>query len=306
MTDTEQTTEEVTDNSSETAVKKTTKKARKKATVKTRTTAAESISESVTAQADEPAAETASKEDKRAKLVSKLQSMGMMPGATAKAASAKTASTVGKMSAGIKSLDLTLPSWLSPQLLAVTAGAGVFAVLIWSLQQEKMAASQLAGQPVAPVYNPYVPYGGIVPPVMTYQDPAQQQRLNQANPAGQGGDPMMDPATAYPIPPGYQPYAPNYPIQAQETESGKQNTQQAKQDRSMPPAPVWQPNTYGYGYEYHPAMRFGFNGRMQGQGSGYGNGAPSYYYGPPPAYGYVPYGDPRGYGYPPPAVTQQR
>lgn len=248
MTDTEKTTDNVTEQVSEEVKKKATKKASKKV--------AEPKAEKVTEQIVEQASEPASKEDKRAKLANKLRALGMMPGSTNTAAAGETARA-----------SLALPAWLSPQLLVLVAGAGVFTLLIWSLEQEKQVMPQQAAYPAPPVYSPYTPYA-TAPPVMPYPNqPVQQQVQKKTEQAPQSTAPAMVQGA---------PARPAYPEQA------------------------YYRGPYPYGY--HPAMQFGFNGYMQG------NGAPYYYAYPqrPPTYGYAPNGRARGYGYPPTPQVGQR
>ena len=294
MNDTEQTNDAVTENDTDTVSKQeavtentgepvarkkaTKKKVRKKAVVKTTTEEAEAVAASVEADTAERATASSREEDKRTRLCNRLKEMGMMPGVAGAAVSKVAASSK-------KAMALNMPKWLTPQILSVAAGACVFTALIWALEQERQSSQpQTASRPS--VYAPYGNHPAIPYPV---QPPAQLQA-----PAQQVA-PYYPPGGDVPVYQAQQqmPAAPN-------TQSG-QATEQA---RPAYPAPAWYPNHYGYGYNVHPSMRLGFNGRTQGRGAGHGAAAPHYYGYVPP--GYVPY-----YPVPPaypqaPARGQQR
>ncbi|MDH5446560.1 MAG: hypothetical protein OEY52_13490 [Gammaproteobacteria bacterium] len=285
MTDTDQTNDTVIEDSNETVVKKkASKKTRKKAVVKSTseaseastatastvsetTTASETVAEPVESknldQSSEPASTATN--DKRAQLINKLKDMGVMQGAA-----------VANAAAGSKKiLANNIPSWITPQVIAVAAGAAVFSVLIWSLENEKQD-SQPQTANMAPIYAPY----GAAPVMMhPAQPPApmheQAQQMNPYQP------PLMEP-------PAYQVQQPDLP-------AVPHNPQSEQAPQAYPAPPAWYRNQYGYGYGYHPSMQFGFNSRMHGQG--YGQGAQQYYghpaYGPypAPAYAYPPVGE---------------
>ena len=232
----------------EMAVKKTKVKSQKKTSVKSEAVSPNDSAQTTTLEAT--ISDTAPQADKKARLVNRLKEMGMM---SDKKTDQESEAIDGKMTIKARARKL-----LSPQLVAVAAGACVFSVLIWVLEQERRADLPQAGA-IPPAYTPsgvqpYAPYPGMPPAYI--EAPAQQYVPYQ--------------------PSEYEP--PVYHAQPAPVPQGRGQYEQQ---------PMGYPQPYGYGYGYGyppPPIHYDYDARMQ-------NYAPPAYMDPnfrPPVYYYPP------------------